>query len=116
MRQDWRTIKLFDDQGSVIGWLDMPMSARIADIDTHLSALGAARLELVADRRSSERRPAGAAKRPPPGAPERAQDRGSPAPASRMPQRIGAGRRSQARACLACQPALPRSLGFPASP
>ena len=58
MRQDCRTIKLFDDQGSVIGWLDMPMSARIADIDTHLSALGAARLELVADRRSSERRQA----------------------------------------------------------
>ena len=57
--KDCRTIKLFDEQGSVIGWLNMPMSARIADIGAHLSALGAARLELVSPRQRPEAWPTG---------------------------------------------------------
>lgn len=45
-KNDTSTVRLIDNQGREMGRLQMPASARIADLD-HLRALGAARAELV---------------------------------------------------------------------
>lgn len=47
------TIRLIDGSGRVLGWLMLPASARIVDLD-HLRALGAARIELVTTGRPAE--------------------------------------------------------------
>lgn len=44
------TIRLIDGSGRVLGWLMLPASARIVDLD-QLRALGATRVELVSTRR-----------------------------------------------------------------
>lgn len=41
------TVRLIDSTGHVLGWLLLPASVRIADLE-HLRALGAARLEVLA--------------------------------------------------------------------
>lgn len=40
------TVRLIDRSGRVLGWLMLPATARIADLD-HLRALGAVRVELT---------------------------------------------------------------------
>lgn len=43
-----RIIRIYDRAGVTLGWLTMPPTIRVIDLQSHLRALGVAKMEFVA--------------------------------------------------------------------